>query len=383
MSVPGGLVRIGAVARKEFRHLGRDWRVLAAVLVLPIFELLLFSYAISFDVRDVPTVVVDADRTPASRAYLQAYETSTFFRVLGEASDADAADRLFDADAARVVVIVQPGFERAIAAGEKAQVGVLIDGSEPNAARIGQTYALALNQVYGQQIAAQWADRQGLDLSASGRLEPRLRTWYNPERSSSIFLTPGLMVVIIMIVTVQQTAVSLVRERDLHTQEQLLVSPLRQVELMVGKLLPWTLLAFADMLVIAGLGLTVFGVPLRGSVAVLAGASALFVFCSLGLGLLVSAVAPSMETANILALLGSFLPAFLLSGFAFPLESIPAPLQWLSCLFPARFMVSISRAVFLKGAGLAETWPDVAALAAYALIVLVASTALYARRSRR
>lgn len=377
------LVRVGAVARKEFRHLLRDWRVLAAVLLLPVVELLLFSYAISFDVRDVPTVVVDADQTPASRAYVQAYETSTFFKVLGEASDVSAVDRLFDANAARVVVVVQPGFARAIDAGERAEVGVLIDGSEPNAARVGQAYALALNQFYSQRIAAQWADRQGLDLSAAGRLEPRLRTWYNPERSSSIFLIPGLMVVIIMIVTVQQTAVSLVRERDLHTQEQLLVSPLRQVELMVGKLLPWTLLAFADMIAIATLGLTVFGVPLRGSVPVLAGASVLFVFCSLGLGLLVSALAPSMETANVMALLLSFLPAFLLSGFAFPLESVPLALQVLSCAFPARFMVSISRAVFLKGAGLAEVWPEVAALGAYAVVVLAASTALYARRSRR
>jgi len=377
------LVRIGAVARKEFRHLLRDWRVLGAVLLLPVIELLLFSYAISFDVRDVPTVIVDADRTPASRAYVQAYETSTFFKVLGEASDVTAVDRLFDANTARVVVVVQPGFARAIDAGQRAEVGVLIDGSEPNAARVGEAYSLALNQFYSQRIAAQWADRQGLDLSAAGRLEPRLRTWYNPERSSSIFLIPGLMVVIIMIVTVQQTAVSLVRERDLHTQEQLLVSPLRQVELMVGKLLPWTLLAFADMIAIAVLGLTVFGVPLRGSVPVLAGASVLFVFCSLGLGLLVSAVAPSLETANVVGLLLSFLPAFLLSGFAFPLESVPVALQVLSCAFPARFMVSVSRAVFLKGAGLAEVWPDVAALGAYAVVVLAASTALYARRSRR
>jgi len=377
------LARIAAVARKEFRHLLRDWRVLAAVLLLPVVELLLFSYAISFDVRDVPTVIVDADQTPASRAYVQAYETSTFFEVLGEASDVNAVDRLFDANAARVVVVVQPGFARAIAAGERAEVGVLIDGSEPNAARVGQAYALALNQFYSQRIAAAWADRQGLDLSAAGRLEPRLRTWYNPERSSSIFLIPGLMVVIIMIVTVQQTAVSLVRERDLHTQEQLLVSPLRQVESMVGKLLPWTLLAFADMIAIAVLGLTVFGVPLRGSVPVLAGASALFVFCSLGMGLLVSALSLSLETANVVALLLSFLPAFLLSGFAFPLESIPMALQVVSCVFPARFMVSISRAVFLKGAGLAEVWPDLAALGAYAVVVLGASTVLYARRSRR
>ncbi len=377
------LIRIGAIARKEFRHLFRDWRVLAAVLLLPVVELLLFAMAISFDVSHVSTVVVDADRTPASRTYLQAYENSSFFRVIGTAESVGDVDRLFLTDTARIVVVVQPGFESALNSGQKAQVGVFVDGSEPNAARMGQAYALALNQFYGRRITASWADAQGLAGQTPGTLEPRLRTWYNPERSSSIFLIPGLMVVIIMIVTVQQTAVTLVRERDLHTQDQMLVSPLRLPELMVGKLLPWTALAFVDMLVIAGLGLTVFGVPLRGDVPTLILASVLFVFCSLGLGLLVSAISPSMETANVVAMLASFFPAFLLSGFAFPLSSIPMWLQVLSYAFPARYMVEISRAIFLKGAGTADVATDLAALAAYAVVILVLSTSLFARKVRR
>lgn len=374
--------RILTIARKEFWHLFRDWRVLAIVLVLPIVELLLFSLAISFDVKNVPTVVVDADRTPASRAYVQTYAGSDFFDVVGTADDVRDVDDIFTHNRAQIVVLVQPGFARSIAAGEKAEVGVLIDGSEPNSARLGSTYAIALNQAYGRSIAASWADRQGLDLSAAGMAEPRLRTWYNPERSSSIFLIPGLMVVIIMIVTVQQTAVTLVRERDLHTMEQLLISPLRLGELMVGKLLPWTLLAFADMIAIAVIGLTAFGVPLRGDIATLVLASVLFVFCSLGMGLMVSAVVPSLETANVIALMLSFLPAFMLSGFAFPLDSIPVVLQWVSMLFPGRYMVEVSRAIFLKGAGLGDVWPDVAALGIYAVVVLVASTTLFARRLR-
>ncbi len=375
--------RVAAIGRKEFWHLFRDWRVLAAVLVVPILELLLFSYAISFDVKNVPTVVVDCDATPASRAYVDAYRTSSFFHVIGSATSVESTDTLFDGGAARIVVVVQPGFERALAAGEKAPVGVLIDGSEPNAAKTGQAYALALNQAYGQQIAATWADRHGVDTTSFGRLGLGIRTWYNPERSSSNFLIPGLMVAIIMVVTVQQTAVSLVRERDLHTQEQMLISPLRLPELMVGKLLPWTLLAFADLVVIVGLGRLVFDVPLRGSFLTLAVGAGLFVFCSLGLGLLVSALAPSLESANVLAVLLSFLPAFLLSGFAFPLESTPLPLQWLSCLFPARFMVTLSRAVFLKGAGFTEVTGPLLSLVAYAVVVLCLAVWAYGRRMRR
>ncbi|MGV8084011.1 MAG: ABC transporter permease [Coriobacteriia bacterium] len=377
------LTRIGAIARKEFIHLRRDPRIVLAVLVTPIIQLLLFAYAISFDVKNVPTVVLDLDKTPESQRYVQTYASSDFFNVLGEVSGLGEIDNVFDRNEARIVVVIPAGFAGSLAEGEKAQVGVLIDGSEPNSAQIGQAYAVALNQVYGQELAVQWADRQGLNLTQAGRLSAEIRTWYNPEKRSSDFLIPGLMVVIIMIVTVQQTAVTLVRERDQGTQEQMSVSPLRKIDLMIGKLLPWTLLAFADMAVITLVGMGVFGVPLRGSVAFLAASSAVFVFAALGLGLIISAIAPSLETANISALLASFLPAFLLSGFAFPLDSVPAVLAWLSYAFPGRYMITIARGVFLKGAGFAELWPQLAYLSAYSIAVLAIASLLYGRKRMR
>jgi ABC-2 type transport system permease protein len=375
------LTRVTAVAGKEFKHLRRDPRALATVLILPVLQLLLFAYAISFDVKNVPTVVLDQDNTPASRQYLQTYLSSEFFDVLGSANDLAQIDQLFDQNKVRIAVIIPSGFAHSLDLGERAQVAVLTDGSEPTSAQLGQAYAIALNASYSQRVAVEWADRQGLDLAQAGEIEPRLRTWYNPEQKSSDFLIPGLMVVIIMIVTIQQTAVTLVREREQGTGEQMTVSPLRRGELMVGKLLPWTLLAFADMLVIALVGIWVFDLPLRGSLGFLAASSVVFVFSALGLGLIISAVAPNLETANIVGLLIAFLPAFLLSGFAFPLESIPTPLQWLSYAFPGRYMVTISRGVFLKGAGFSELWPELAALTAYALVVLLASSLLYRRRS--
>lgn len=376
------ITRVGAIVRKEFLHLRRDPRMVIAVLVMPIVQLLLFAYAISFDVTDVPTVVVDSDRSPASRAYIDAYRASEFFDVRGEVADIRAVDGVFQRGEARIAVVVPAGTEASIQRGEKASVAVLVDGSEPNEARIGAGYANALNQAYGRELAFAWADRTGVDMTRSGVLEPRLRTWYNPERSSSIFLIPGLIVVIIMIVTVQQTAVTLVRERIQGTQEQMAVSPLRPLELMVGKLLPWTLLAFVDVVAITAVGMAVFGVPLRGSITLFVIASVVFVFAALAMGLIVSAVSPSMEVANIGALLLSFLPAFLLSGFAFPLESIPAPLQWLSYAFPGRYMVSISRGVFLKGAGLEELWPITVQLAGYAAVLLLVAVMLHRRRAR-
>lgn len=377
------LTRIGAIVTKEFRHLGRDPRALAAVVLLPVIQLLLFAYAISFDVDHVPTIVVDLDQTTSSRDYVRQYSASPFFDVVEHGSSLSDVDAAFDAGTARVAVVIPSGFARTLASSEKAQVAVLVDGSDPSTAKIAQAYSVALNQLYDQALTRQWADAQGLDLSSLGMLEPRVRTWYNPERRSSDFLIPGLMVVILAIVTVQQTAVTLVRERDLGTQEQLEVSPLRRPELMLGKLLPWTLIAFFDVAMITALGRYVFGVPLRGNLATLGVGAALFVFAALGMGLLISAIAPSMDSANILALLIAFLPSFLLSGFAFALDQIPVVLQWLSYLFPARYMVTISRGVFLKGAGFTELWPELVALAVYALAMLAISSLLYGRRSRQ
>lgn len=376
------LTRIGAVTNKEFKHLLRDVRTLAAVVLLPVIQLLLFAYAISFDVDNVPTMVIDYDKTPASSEYVRAYDASSFFKVVAHGDTLNQVDTAFDANTARVAVVIPAGFGETIAAGDKAQVAVLIDGSEPNSAKISQAYSVALNQLYDQSMTKSWATSQGLDLSGIGALEPRVRTWYNPERNSTIFLIPGLMAVIIAIVTVQQTAVTLVRERALGTEEQLLVSPMRRTELMVGKLLPWTLIAFIDVVMVILLGMAVFGVPLRGTPLVLALGSALFVFASLGMGLLISAVAPSAETANIMALMIAFLPSFLLSGLAFPLDQIPVVLQWISGIFPARYMVTIARGVFLKGSGFAELWPELLTLAGYALVMVLVAARLYGRKAR-
>jgi ABC-2 type transport system permease protein len=372
--------RIGAIARKEFIHISRDWRILVGVAVLPLVQLLLFAYAISFDVRNVPTVVYDSDNTAQSRSYIDAATNAGFFHVIRRVNSSSEIDRVFDRGEARVAIVIARGFGTAITAGGAARAAVLIDGSEPNSAELGRTYALALNNAFGRSALVSWSAARGVSRSI-GTLEPRLRTWYNPERSSADFLVPGLMVVIIMIVTVQQTAVTLVRERDHGTLEQLLVSPLTRSELILGKVLPWAVLGFLDTIGITAIALAIFKVPLRGDIGVLTVSMFLFVLCSLSIGLVVSAIAPTLESANLVALLISFLPGFLLSGMAFPLASVPVVLQGISYLFPGRYMVDISRGVFLRGAG----WPilggQVLALCAYAAIGLGLATILNRRRA--
>ncbi len=374
------LRRIGAIARKEFIHIRRDPRIMISVLLMPTIQLLLFAYAISFDVRDVPTLLLDGDKTATSREYLASYEQSDFFNVAGYVDSMSAIDDAFDRSEARIAVMIRPGFGDAIARGEKGQVSVLIDGSEPNSAQLGQTYATALNEQLGREVAFEYLERQGIDPNRAGGIAPYIRTWYNPERRSADFLVPGLMVVIIMIVTVQQTAVTLVKEKEQGTFEQIIVSPIRRGELMLGKVSPWVFLGLVDMLVVSLVAVLVFGVPVRGDVIALAVATFLFVLCSLGIGLLVSARASSVEVANLVALLISFLPGFMLSGFAFPLHSIPRFLQVVSYLFPGRYMVVVARSVFLKGGGFSELWPQIGALAIYALVSLTLASVLYSRR---
>lgn len=380
MNARAALDRINAISIKEFVHIRRDPRMILAILVVPFVQLILFAYAIGFDVRHIPTVVLDLDNTETSREYVDTLKYSGFFDVRGSADSLDGVNEAFRSNRVRAAVVVASGFEKQQAAGRKGSTQILLDGSEPTSAQLGQAYANAMNAQFGQKVAATWAARNGADMSAVAALEPRLRMWYNPEGSSTAFLVPGLLVVIVMIVTVQQTAVTLVRERDQGTMQQMSVSPMRQWELMIGKMAPWATLGLADTIAIVIAAVFLFRVPLRGSLLLLFGSMLLFIVCALGIGLIISARAESAESANIVALLISFLPAFMLSGFAFPLDSIPAFLRGISYIFPGRYMMTISRGVFLKGAGLDVLWPQVAALAVYAVVSVLIASALYRRR---
>jgi ABC-2 type transport system permease protein len=372
--------RILAIARKEFLHIIRDRRTLIAVLAMPLIQLFLFAYAVSFDVKDIPTAVLDQDQSSFSRQYITTLQQSNYFKITQNLKATNEVDGVFARGDDVAVVILPRGFGDAVAAGRPGPVQVLIDGSEPNSAQLGQAYATGLSRVYGFKVALDQAETKGMNLSGGG-LTARTRVWYNPEGSSSAFLVPGLIVLLITITTVQQTANTLVSEKERGTYEQLVVSPIRRIELMLGKVAPWAFIAAAQVVVISAIGLLVFQIPFRGSVLLFAVSSVLFVLCALGLGLVVSARASSIESANQFAMMISFLPAFMLSGFIFPLSSIPGVLQFVSYLFPARYFMVITRTIFLKGGGLEVLWVEVGALAIYAVVVLVLASLLYRERA--
>jgi len=372
--------RILAIARKEFLHIIRDKRTLIAVLAMPLLQLFLFAYAVSFDVKDIPTAVLDQDQSALSRQYVSALQQSNYFKITQNLTAMNQVDAVFERSEDTAVVILPPGFGDTIVSGRPGPVQVLIDGSEPNSAQLGQAYATGLSRIYGIRVAVTQAETRGASTPAGG-LSALVRVWYNPEGSSSAYLVPGLIVLLLTITTVQQTANTLVREKEQGTYEQLVVSPIRRIELMVGKVMPWAAIAALQVIVISGIGLLVFGIPFRGSVGLFAVSSVLFVICALGLGLVVSARASSIETANQMAMMISFLPAFMLSGFVFPLSSIPPVLQFVSYLFPGRYFMVITRTIFLKGGGLDVLWPEIAGLAIYAVVMLVLSSLLYRERA--
>ena len=372
--------RVFAIARKEFLHIIRDKRLLGVILVMPLIQLFLYSYALSFDVKNLPTATLDLDHSVASRQYIGALQQSNYFtvaQVLGSYAQVDPA---FEANAVKVVVVVGPGFGNDIAAGRPGPVQILVDGSDANAAQMGSSYAAALSRIWGAKTAISQLEAKGYNTTVAAGLSSASRTWYNPDASSAAYFVPGLIVVLVTMVTVLQTATTLVREKENGTYEQLLVSPVRRIELMVGKIAPWAAIGALEVIIISVIGILAFQIPFRGSVLLFALGSLLYVTCTLGLGLIVSARSASIETANQLSALLAVLPGFMLSGFIFPISNLPLVLQLLSYVFPARYFMVIVRTLFLKGGSFAILWPQFAALAVFAVLIVWLAAATYKER---
>ena len=373
--------RILAIARKEFIHITRDRRLLATVLLMPLIQLFLFSYAVSFDVKNIPTAVLDQDNSAYSRQYTSALQQSNYFTVTQHLTAMSQVDGVFSQNQANAVVVISPSFGSEIAAGRHGAVQVLIDGSDPNSARVAQTYASALSGIFGGRVAVSQAQAKGVNPSGSSGISATMRTWYNPEGRSANYFIPGLIVILLTTVTIQQTALTLVREKENGTYEQLVVSPIRKIELMIGKIAPWALIGALDVVLVSAIGIYAFQIPFRGSVLLFAAGSLLYVICTLGLGLIVSARASSVETANQLSALLAVLPGFMLSGFIFPISNLPLALQALSYVFPTRYFMVITRTIFLKGGSFAILWPQFAALAFFAVAIITLAAVAYRERA--
>jgi len=369
------LLRIRTLVKKEFRQLFRDPRTKRVVFGAPIIQVVLFGYAVTTDVRHVSTFVVDHDQTAASRALVDALTASGHFRIVGRSDRSGDIGEALDAGRAAIGIEIPRGFSADLAAGHGARVQVLVDGTNSNTATIAQGYVTRIVQSYGLREAA-W---RGVELPAG--VELRARAWFNPDLTSHTYNVPAVVGMLLLLVSFLLTALSVVREREMGTLEQLQMTPLSPGEFILGKTIPVALIAFVDMVLVTAIAILWFDVPFRGSALALFVASAVYILASLGAGLLISSISRTQQQA----FMGMFLvllPIVILSGFMYPVESMPAFVQKLTLLNPMRHFLEIVWAVFLKGAGLAEVWPQVAVIAAMAVAVIGLATHRLGARTR-
>lgn len=362
-----------AVARKEFLHILRDPRSLAMALAIPVLLLLLFGVALTLDVDRIPTIIYDADSSPQSRELIARFDGSRFFEVTGYARRSSEIEPRIDAGRALLAVVIPSDFSSDLLAGRRPRLQLLVDGSDSNTASIALNYAVALLAQYELDVRTEAQNRR-VGRILRPPVEARPRVWYNSELKSKNYVVPGLIAVILMIIAALLASLTIAREWETGTMEQLLATPLRPAEIIIGKMLAYFSIGVADTLTAILVGVFVFGVPFRGSAVAAGAACILFLTGALFWGILISAVARSQLLAYQIGMITSFLPAFLLSGFVFAIETMPRPIQLVTYLVPARYFITILKGVFLKGVGLGILAGDFALLAVYAALVFLMAT---------
>ena len=364
-----------AVGRKEFRQIARDKRSLMVLLFVPAFFLLLYGYALSFDVQNIQLAVQDDDRSPASRDLVHAFVKSGYFTQVAEVSSSREYEDLIDRGEARIALVIPAGLHRDLLTGQRVPVQVIINGDNSNTATTVIGYALSVLQTASSQYQARTSARTGgVPVSVEARV------WYNPQLRSALFLIPGLIAYIGMISSVISTSLSVVREKERGTMEQVRMAPLGTGSYIIGKTLPYFAISLVTSLFIIVASMFLFRLPMNGSWAVLILALSLYLAGALGLGLMISTIADSQQVAFQIAVLASFLPTMMLSGFVFPIASMPAPIQAITVIVPARYFIVALRSIVLKGAEISTFWTELVALAVYAALMLTLASKRLAKQ---
>jgi ABC-2 type transport system permease protein len=370
---PGLLRRTRSIALKEIRQAVRDRRTLTVLMLFPVMMMVIYGYALSFDIKHIPLYVLDQNRTARSRDFIESFLHSEYFDLKGELSSEREIDRVLDDSRAQVVLVIPTDFDRKLIRGEAVNVQVAIDGSNSNSAASALGYVSGIVQEYSQQVTVKAMMHSGLT-GVTLPIDYRPRVWFNPELKSTRFLVPGIIVQILLMLTVLSTSLSIVREKERGTLEQLIVSPLHPLEVILGKTVPYIILSLTASLVVLTMGWLLFGVPVRGNCLLLLLATVVFLFDGLGMGLFVSTIAGTQRAAFQFSNVVATLPSFMLSGFMFPLRNMPVPIQIVSYIFPARYFLPILRGIILKGASLAVFWPELLFLVVFGAVVLMLST---------
>ena len=373
--------RLRILIWKELIELRREPRLFAIVIIAPVVQLFALGYAATTDVRDVPVVVADADRSVDSRELIRRFDASPSFTVVGVRATVDETGSYLESGRAWIALSIPRGYGSGLAAGRTETVQIVADGSDANSAGLSLGYATSLITSYSQERALERAQAAGLGplpataliasgQQASGIIEPRVRVWFNPRLISRDFMIPGIVALLLLVITSNLSSMAIVREREVGTLEQLNVTPLRRLELVVGKLLPYAFVGLIDVALVLTVSTLWFEVPFKGSLVLLIGMTCIYLISTLGLGLLISTISSTQQQAMMTTTFMFLLPMIYLSGFVFPIENMPDVIQWVTYLIPLRYFLVILRSLFLKGVGLEAFWPEALALTAWGLAVL-------------
>jgi ABC-2 type transport system permease protein len=372
------LNRIKAIAKKEFKHLLRDYRMLAILILFPVFLLGIFGYAINFDVHHIKLAVYDQEYSDVTRDLIKGLINSEYFDLTGYLNNDKQLKGTLDNKEAQVIAVIPFDFSKKFYSGQVVKVQFLIDGVDGNTATIIQNYVTAALQTYGQNLTAEVLMKNGQKNYVPIDLEARF--WYNPDLQTTRFLIPGLIAMILLITAAISVSLSLVREKERGTIEQINVSPINSFELITGKILPYLILSLFNAAMILIVGYFLFGVEIKGSIILLFLTTLLFLSASTGMGILVSVIADSQQVAFSVATFVTLLPSFILSGFIFPIESMPLPVQILTNITPAKFFIEILRAIIIRGTGVASFWDQALYLLLFTTVIILLSNIINKRK---
>jgi ABC-2 type transport system permease protein len=373
------ITRILSIIRKEFIQISRDPRTLAITFIMPIMLLFLLGYAATNDVRNVPLAVLDQSKSQQSRALLNAFRATDYFSLAYEAESEKDLARLIDGGRARTGLIIPPDYGDKVARGQTVSVAFIIDGSDPTVAGGALSAATLLGQTQSVKLQVQKLSRQTLGGMPTTAVDVRSQVWYNPDMVSAYFMIPGMIGMILQMMTTLLTAVAIVRERERGTIEQLIVTPIRSWELIVGKLVPYVVIAFGDAVEVLVLGTLWFHVPVRGNIGLLLGLAGLFVMTTLSIGLFISTIAHTQQEAMLTTFM-TILPTIFLSGFFFPVAAMPQVLQWISAVIPLKYFLIIVRSIVLKGVGLQLLLTETVVLAVMGIVMMTVASTRFRKR---
>ena len=368
------------IVTKEFLQFRRDPKMFAIILIAPVIQLIFLGFAVNMDVENVPTVIFDQDRSVESRSLAKQFDASGYFNIVEYVSGYSEIEAKFEGGSAILGIVIPDGFEKNTGTGRTAKLQAIFDGSDGNKASITAGYVLGFISGYTKSLAVDFMNRRGFKSGPVANITAETRAWYNPELKTRIFMVPGIVGLLLSIITLILTSLAIVKEKEVGTLEQIIVTPIKPMELILGKLIPFAILAFVAIIIVLTAMSLAFGIAIKGNVLFLFFNSFLYILSTLGLGLFVSTVSKTQQQAMMISIFVILMPMVFLSGFAFPIENMPFFIQAVTYFIPLRYFMEIIRGIILKGTGIESLWMEMAALFVFGVVILYLSSLRFKKR---